>query len=90
MGLWKFLRRKESPDLIDSIQEPLIAYKETGCCKSLKVQFLHSNLDFFQKTLMKTAKSKVSAFILILSQWNTAIRFLERLCDSTLLLDVVR
>jgi len=44
---------------------------------------------FFQKSLMKSAKSEVNAFILILSQWNTAIKFLKRFCDSRLLLDVV-
>jgi hypothetical protein len=74
MGLCKFLRRKESPDFSDGIQKMLNAYKETGCRMSIKVYFLHSNLDYFQKTLMKSAKSKVNAFIKILSQWNTSIK----------------
>jgi len=69
-----FLERKESPDFSDGIQKLLNAYKEMGCRMSPEVHFLHSHLDFFQKTLMKPAKSKVNAFIKILSQWNTAIK----------------
>jgi len=74
MGLCKFLRRKESPDFSYGNQKLLNAYKEMGCRMSLKVYCLHSNFDFFQKTLMNSANSKMNAFIKTLSQWNTAVK----------------
>jgi hypothetical protein len=41
---------------------------------SLKVHFLHSHLDFFPENLVKSATSKVNAFMKVLSQGNTAIK----------------
>jgi len=38
------------------------------------IQFLHSNLDSFKKTLVNSATSKVNALITTFSQWNTAIK----------------
>jgi hypothetical protein len=63
MALSNFLERKEYLDFSDDNQKLLNAYKEMGCPMSLKVHLLHSHLDFFQTTLMKSAKSKVKAFI---------------------------
>ena len=40
-----------SPLFQKGVENLLKAYKEMGCCMSLKVHFLHSHLDFFPANL---------------------------------------
>ena len=42
---------KKSKNYADVMQEMLIAYRKLECCMSLKIHFLHLNLDFFPDNL---------------------------------------
>ena len=44
-----FLRNFKSNSYREGVAELLAAYKEMGCRMPLKMHFLHSHLDFFQK-----------------------------------------
>lgn len=57
-----FLGRKKSPDFSDGMQKLLNAYKEMGCCMSLKVHFLHFHLDFFPENLSEVSNEQGECF----------------------------
>jgi hypothetical protein len=46
-----FLGNIRSPNYIEIVEELLDAYKALGCKMSLKIHFLHSQLDFFPPNL---------------------------------------
>ena len=60
-----FLGNNNNPNYRNLVVNFAEMLKNVGCCMSLKLQFLHSQLDFFLTTLIKLAKIMVRDHIKI-------------------------
>jgi hypothetical protein len=78
-GFWwvcaNFLRRKTSPDFSDNIHKLLNAYKEIGCCMSLKVHILHSHLYFSPQNLGEVSDEQGEHFLSFIVQLDNTYWF---------------
>ena len=72
-----FLRNFKSATYQKGVAEMLAAYKEMGCCTSLKMHFLHSHLEFFLKILKQLVMSRVNNFTKMSKQWKKGIKEFE-------------
>jgi hypothetical protein len=56
------LGNRKAVNYQDVVQDQLTSYKDIGCNMILKIHFLESNLDFFQKISVKSVMNRMKDF----------------------------
>jgi len=69
-----FLGNHKSVNYQDVVQDLLTSYKAMGCNMSLKIHFLESHLEFFEKISVKSVTNTVKDFTKIFWLWKSGTK----------------